>query len=362
MRQGDRKGGTHDTQRTFLLAGLGTATVACLAAYALMSPHFAGRLDEQWFGGYVDVTISPHHDFQDPKGAGRNVVLAFAVADSDQPCRAKWGSVYTADEAVETGLDQRIAAFRENGGQVALSFGGALNHELATVCTDVEQLTDAYRRAVNRYGVSTVDLDIEEHNLPNTAASKRRALAMATLQAEYTRSGRPLDVWLTLPASPAGLTPDGAASVQQMLAAGVDLAGVNIMTMNYGESRPSGTGMLEASIQAAQATHSQLNSIYREAGQELSTAELWRKIGLTPMIGQNEMETDVFELADARSLNAFALDTGVGRVSMWSLNRDRSCPAAERIPGQASAVCSGIDQGEGAFEELLGHGFSGKMP
>ncbi len=41
-------------------------------------------------------------------------------------------------------------------------------------------------------------------------------------------------MWLTLPVSPNGLTADGLRVVDQMLSAGVDLAGVNGMTMDFG--------------------------------------------------------------------------------------------------------------------------------
>jgi hypothetical protein len=98
------------------------------------------------------------------------------------------------------------------------------------------------------------------------------------------------------------------------------------MVMNYNQSHRADTGMLEASVHSAQATHGQLDGIYRQAGQELDAEEAWRRLGLTPMIGQNEIEADLFGLEDARSLNQYALANGVGRLSMWSLNRDQTCP------------------------------------
>lgn len=357
-----RRTGSRRAARPRLRVGLGVTVLAGLAGYVLVSSLHQAAAVRPWFGGYVDVTITPHHDFRAAEGPGRNVVLAFAVADPDEPCRPKWGSAYSAGEAAERGLDRQIADLRENGGQIALSFGGALNHELATVCQDDERLAEAYRRAVDRYGVQTIDLDIEEQNLPDAAAGERRARAMAVLQAEHAADGAPLDIWLTLPASPTGLTPDGTRLVQQMLDAGVDLAGVNIMTMNYGASRPQGMGMLEASIQSAQVTHSQLNGLYRKAGQNLDTEQVWQRIGLTPMIGQNDVETDVFGLEDARALNAFARAHGVGRVSMWSLNRDRPCDPGDAPSAAASPLCSGVNQHGTGFAELLGEGFSGRIP
>ena len=124
-----------------------------------------------------------------------------------------------------------------------MSFGGAANTELSVACdTDVY---DAYRAVVDRYDLRVIDLDIEGDALADTAANDRRAEAIAQLQEQQK-----LDVWVTLPVSPDGLTADGERLVASMLDAGVELTGVNAMTMNYGESKPAGSSMADASIDA----------------------------------------------------------------------------------------------------------------
>ena len=137
-------------------------------------------------------------------------------------------------------------------------------------------------------------------------------------------------MWLTLPASPRGLTDAGIAAVEQMLQAGVQLTGVNIMTMNYGASRSSSLDMLEAAKAAAGATHDQLGIVYQRAGINLSREQVWKKIGLTPMIGRNDLPGEIFQLDAARGLRDYAVELGVQRLSMWSLNRDAPCPSAEQ--------------------------------
>lgn len=339
------------------------AVVVMSAAQLTMACSVSSRQPVPWFGGYVDVTVTPPYEFQHASAAGHNVLLSFVVSDMDQPCSPSWGSVYTPAEASDgLGLESRLNGFREAGGNVAVSFGGAINAELATACTDPALLAGAYAEVVDHYDAAVIDLDIEEHNLKDLAAGARRAAAVAQVQEEHD-GGAGLGVWLTLPVSPAGLTEEGTLAVSQMLEAGVELSGVNLMTMNYGQSRPTGMSMVDASIQAAQITHSQLNALYRDAGQELDTASLWSKIGLTPLIGQNEVAGDVFTLEDAKALNAFALDQGVGRISMWSLNRDRSCSDGDRAgAGEGpSPHCSGMEQAEGGYAKLLGDGLTGGM-
>ena len=246
---------------------------------------------QPWFAGYTDLTATPVFTFETPDSeSGRDVVLSFIVAATTDACTPTWGTYYTLDEAVEgLDLDRRLARAEQLGGQVIVSFGGLLNDELSTGCTDPARLVAAYEEVIDRYGVSTIDLDIEGGNLRDTVAGERRAAAMATLQENRTAAGTDLAVWLTLPVSPAGMTEDGATAVSQMLEAGVDLAGVNLMTMDYGASRASGDSMAEASIAALQSSHRQLGTLYRLAGIELTAATLWTKIGATPMIGQNDV-------------------------------------------------------------------------
>jgi chitinase len=144
-----------------------------------------------------------------------------------------------------------------------------------------------------------------------------------------------------------------------MLGAGVELAGVNIMTMNFEPLQP-GQSMLDVSISAAEATHRQMGALYRKAGRQLDQALLWKKIGLTPMVGQNDVSGQALSLQDAEGLNSFALEHGVGRMSMWSLSRDRACTPADRkdADSAASSTCSGVQQKDGMFAELLGNGYT----
>jgi chitinase len=315
-----------------------------------------------WFGGYVDATATPFYAFEAPAGVeGQNVVLSFIVADPRNPCSPSWGGAYSLDEAEQTmDLDRRIARLVGAGGKVVLSFGGLNNDELATACTDQDKLVAAYRAVIDRYQLAAIDLDIEGDDLADAGAGKRRAEAFAVLQQERAGSGKDLKVWLTLPVAPSGLTEEGTSAVAQMLAARAPFKGVNIMTMDYGAGRASSESMLDASIAAAEATHTQLSALYKQAGQEVGAQTLWRRIGLTPMIGQNDVPGEVFGLDAAAGLNAFARENGVGRLSMWSLNRDQTCSENYGDTTRVSDNCSGVDQGSSRFAQVLADGLTGK--
>lgn len=310
------------------------------------------------FSGYVDVTATPRYAFEAPASKeAEKVVLSFIVADPKDPCTPSWGAAYSFAEAAATlDLDRRVARLQQLGGHVAVSFGGLTNTELATGCTDPEQLKSAYRAVVDRYNVSTVDLDIEGEALADAAALDRRAQALAALQQERRRDGKDLGIWLTLPADPNGITAAGSDAARRMITAGAELDGVNIMTMDYGGSKLPGRSMYENAVSAAEATHGQLTGLYRDAGSDLGGGTLWRKIGLTPMIGQNDIAGEIFTLKDAQDLSSYASAKGVGRLSMWSLNRDRTCSPNFPDVKHVSDGCSGVDQGGSTFAAILGAG------
>ncbi|MEN2740447.1 carbohydrate-binding protein [Microbacterium sp. X-17] len=344
---------------------LGILILAAIVAAAIFGYRFfaneqvRGDVSAPWFAPYVDVTVTPTYAFEKPaNNADLDVVLAFVVAQSATSCTPSWGAAYTMDEAAQNlDLDRRIQRLRNQGGDVVVSFGGAANTELAKACTQDAALQQAYASVIDRYAVSTIDLDIEQGNLTDPVAGLRRAVTIAAVQKQMRAEGKPLAVWLTLPVSPSGLTADGQQAVTQMLQSGVDLAGVNAMTMDYGTNL-GGQSMAQVSISALRATERQLSALYQQAGTSLTDATVWAKLGATPMIGQNDVSGEVFTIDDAQQLNSFAQSQHLGRMSMWSLNRDRACGTNYADPTVVSNQCSGVDQGDTTFAQTLQPGFT----
>ncbi|WP_236029683.1 chitinase [Paractinoplanes lichenicola] len=320
----------------------------------------AGPTAKSWAVPYVDVTLTPTFQFQDPTANPANdVALGFVVADPKNACSPSWGGAYTLDGAGNLlELDRRIAQLRQAGGDITLSLGGLHNSELAVACTDEERLTAAYRELVERYDVKTLDLDIEGTAVADQASLQRRVAALATVQKEREGAGKPLAVWLTLPVAPSGLTEDGVGVVRGMLEGDVELRGVNVMTMDFntGETRPN---MLDLSISALNGTHKQLSDTYLRLGRKLTSPQVWSRIGATPMIGQNDIDAERFTLDDAAGLARFAVDNGLGRVSMWSINRDAPCRGTFANVVVHSNTCSGVDQDALAFSKVFA-GLPGK--
>jgi len=323
----------------------------------------SAAVHKPWFAAYVDVTASPRFAFEQLGAtANREAVLSFVVALPQADCTPSWGGAYTMAQAnASLDLDRRIERLRQQDGDVAVSFGGLKNSELAVSCTDPTKLKAAYASVINQYDISTIDLDLEQSGLTDAEAGARRATAIAKLQAERRAAGKPLAVWVTLPATPQGLSEDGTNAVAQLLAKGVDLAGVNVMTMDYGQSLEKGQSMQTASEKALTGVQRQLGVLYQRAGIQLSSATLWSKIGATPMIGQNDEAEEVLTPEDAKGLNAFASSHKLGRMSMWSANRDLECSGNYVDVKVVSDSCSGVKQGKGDYAASLSTGFNGSL-
>lgn len=318
---------------------------------------------QPWFASYVDVTATPAFAFEQlGTTQQRNAVLSFIVSLPSEPCTPSWGAAYTMDQAsAGLDLDRRIARLQQQGGDIAISFGGLKNDELAVKCAEASKLKDAYASVIERYNLDTIDLDLELQGLNDKVANTRRAIAIAELQKERRAKGKNLAVWVTLPVTPLGLSEDGTNAIALLLESGVDLAGVNIMTMDYGQSRKDNESMLEASESALNQTRRQMGVLYDQAGTHLNENSLWEKLGATPMIGQNDVVDEVFTLEDANAFNHFAQKRGIGRMSMWSANRDVPCGSNYVDLQVVSDSCSGIKQNKHAFAAALSVGFEGKL-
>ena len=89
------------------------------------------------------------------------------------------------------------------------------------------------------------------------------------------------------------------AAVEATLAGGGDIAGVNGMTMNFG-AQERGSEYGRCRRRRRQRFASSGRGGLRRAGIGLDGEQAWRKVGITPMIGQNDLPGEVFTLDDAR--------------------------------------------------------------
>lgn len=290
------------------------------------------------FAPYVDTSLYPAFDLlaaADATGV-KNFNLAF-VTDGGG-CTPKWGGV---TDLTGDAVAAQIGALRAKGGDVRVSFGGASGSELATTCSSADALAAAYGKAVDAFKLTKVDFDVEGGALPDTAANTRRAQAIAKLQAQHPG----LDVSFTLPVMPEGLTQDGVNLLSNAKSNGVRINTVNIMAMDYGASYSGDMGTYAE--QAATATQAQIKGVLG-----LSDSAAWKTVAVTPMIGVNDVSSEVFKVDDATQLVNFAKSKGLGWLSMWSATRDKQCDGGAKPT--ADATCSSITQDRFAFAKAFG--------
>ena len=291
---------------------------------------------DKTFSPYIDMSLSSSQNLVEiVEAAGLSAVtLAFVL--SSGPDTLGWGGIGTiAADTLPNGTSilSQIETLQARGVEVTISLGGANGQEGALTFSSAEALAAAYQEIIDRYHVTRLDFDIEGSAIANDGANALRNEALALLQAANPE----LEVSFTLPVLTDGLTQDGIDLLTAAMAAGVDIAAVNIMAMDYGAYYDTGD-MGNDAISAAQATLAQMETIGLDS-----------PLVITVMIGINDVTSEVFTLEDAEQLVAFAqANDSVAGISMWSLSRDNGSGT-----GYVSPTGSGIVQDIYAFAEIL---------
>ncbi|MFI1941732.1 cellulose binding domain-containing protein [Streptomyces purpureus] len=289
------------------------------------------------YAPYIDTSLYPAYDMVATADATGVKEFNLAFITSGGACAPLWGGV---TDLASDKVAAQIGALRAKGGDVRVSFGGAAGHELALNCASAGELAKAYGKVVDQYKLTKVDFDIEGAALPDTAANTRRAQAIAQLQ----KSHPGLNVSFTLPVMPEGLTQPGVDLLADARKNGVRIDAVNIMAMDYGPAYSGDMGTY--AIQAATATQAQIKGVLG-----LSDAAAWKTVAVTPMIGVNDVTTEIFKVEDATQLVEFARQKGLGWLSMWSSTRDKQCAAG--AVNRAEPTCSSILQQPLAFTKAF---------
>jgi len=255
--------------------------------------------------------------------------MAFILAGSG--CTATWNGSQTMSQGYYL---SDINSLRALGGDVAFSFGGASGTELGDKCTTVASLQAAYQSVITEYNLTWFDFDIEGTAITNSADIDLRNKAITGLEA----ANPGIKVSYTLGVLPTGLPTAQLNLLLNAKANGTRVDVVNIMAMDYG--RQTQGDMAQFAIQATQATES-----------ELVSNGISASVGITPMIGQNDTGGEIFTLANANTLVAWAQSTSyVTELSFWAVERDNGgCPGKTR----ASGTCSGLTQNTYDFTNIF---------
>jgi Glycosyl hydrolases family 18 len=333
--------------RLLALAAVVTTLVAALVLVGGAQAQTPAAHRARVYAPYFETWTRDHIAREAERSGAHHFTLAFIQVPRRGSCRPTWNGDRNRPTSAG-GYRAGIAALRRAGGSVIPSFGGySADHaltEIADSCTDVTKLAAAYESVVRTYGVTRLDMDVEDRSLGHLKGIDRRNVAMRMVERWAARTGRRVRLSYTLPVEPGGLESDAMHVLRNAIRDGTRVDVVNIMAFDYYDGT---TDMLAAAESAARAVHRQLGTLYPGR----TSRRRWAMEGITLMPGIDDYphKTEVTSLADASALRAFAGRMGIGTLSIWAIQRDNGgCPGV-----LGSDSCSGIAQGDWAFSHIL---------
>jgi len=317
----------------------------------LLALHLATAAAAPLIGAYKDVSqgIDPARPriaqpaWTPPPRRGEVLIWAFASGDCGQE---RWGDFDT-----EAFARNNVRAHEAAGRDYIVSTGGAI---AVFRCDDDAAMV----RFVERYAgprLRGIDFDIEGAQTPaQIDALVQRARAVhqrwPALRLSFT-----VATHAAVDGSRRSLNATGEAVLASLRRARLDDAVLNLMVMNYGQADRrwcvtavadrARCDMARSALQAARNVHRKYGIAYR-------------RIALTPMLGENDVPGNVLAPADARAISRSARRLGLAGVHWWSIDRDQPCaPDEPRVSPRCHAL-PGV--GPGAFVQAFGQGQFGR--
>lgn len=128
-----------------------------------------------------------------------------------------------------------------------------------------------------------------------------------------------------------GLNSLGDSVVKAVLNAKLSHYTINLMVMDFGGASPGVCVVSGGQCQMGQSAIQAATNLQHTYGIPAN------RIELTPMIGVNDVSSEVFTLADVDTITSYAASHGFVGLHFWSLDRDTPCAS-----GTASATCNSV--------------------
>jgi hypothetical protein len=133
--------------------------------------------------------------------------------------------------------------------------------------------------------------------------------------------------------SPNSLNILGTWVLQAIKQFGLSKYTINLMVMDYGNTLAGNCTIVGSSCEMAQSAIAAAENLHSFYGTPYANIEL------TPMIGGNDTQSEVFTIPDVATISAYAAQKGLAGIHFWSFDRDNDC-----APGSASATCNSYGQ------------------
>lgn len=228
-----------------------------------------------------------------------------------------------------------INYIKNNGGKIFISTGGADGREIIKTNT-VDKCFEVIEYLYNMYKIDGFDFDVEGSEVGNVTHRDKRVKLITKLKKTYPN----MKIGYTLPVEPDGLRDDALSIIKETYKyTTVDY--INLMTMDFGNYyAPNGkTDMHKYCIESIKTVENQLENL-----------KIKTKISVTPMIGQNDVSNEVFNLDNAKKLIEYVnTNNKILFTSFWCINRDNG----KKISTSANCNYSGIQQNDYDFSKIF---------
>jgi chitinase len=257
--------------------------------------------------------------------------LAFILSDGG--CNPKWDG----SRALTGGSDaSAITSIRSAGGDVVVSIGGWSGDKLGEKCSSASALAGAYQKVINAYKLKAIDIDIE--NTEWSSATVRQRVIDALKIVKTNNSG--IRTIITFGTTPSGPDSTGVDMIKRGAKSGLANDVWAVMPFDFGSHSGS---MASATKSAVDGLKNDVKSAY---GYSDGTA--YAHVGLSSMNGKTDESDETVSTSDFSSILSYAQSHHLGRLSFWSINRDRQCS-----PGGDADAYSGVSQSAYAFTKIF---------
>ncbi|HVK31312.1 MAG TPA: hypothetical protein VM845_02265 [Burkholderiaceae bacterium] len=289
-------------------------------ASALLALSAGASFADPLTGPYKDVSLGidaaapriAEAPWLAPPRPGQVLVWAFATGSCAQE---QWGP------GIDTAAFARtnVAAHEAAGREYIISTGGAIG---VFACDD----DAAMARFVERYAgprMRGIDFDIEGVQTPAQIESLVRRARQVRERWPQLRLSFTIATLAASDGSRASLNATGEAVLAALRSVRLDDAVINLMVMNYGKPDPRRCVPHRGRCDMARSARQALANVHLKYGLP------YRRLALTVMLGENDVEANVLSPADAAAVARHARRLGLAGLHWWSLDRDRPCPAGE---------------------------------
>jgi hypothetical protein len=235
-------------------------------------------------------------------------------------CEPRWDpeDPRALDDARDVALIQSI---RAQGGDVMISFGGAVGRTLEQHCESASALAAAYQKVIDTHKLTAIDVDIEGGVYADDQAKQRIVDALSVVRTKNPG----LAIYITLASGTSG---PNTALIERAAQAGLSIDGWSVMTFDWEDTTDRQAQLTMQSLEGLKAS---LMNLYH-----YDEPTAYRHAGISQMNGRSD-DNGFVSVADMQAITAYAKQHQLARLTFWSVNRDRPCPEITKAIDRCSS-------------------------